>query len=334
MDLLVGGGINYYFDHPGGRYYDPIVYLQFSLAYKATARLTLDLSTSSAYESQPEFATALSSTRRLGNYFRSENNLSAHYQLSHRLSSITGYSLSALEYENPAASGHNRLEQAFSEQLRYLWMPTTTVSGQYRFSLNESQGAQGKSTTQSLIAGLEQSFSPRFKAGLRSGVQFRSGSGGQISPYVETSLQYELESQGRTASRQSADSTYIIWTNRYSIEESDQQQAAGRETFRTNLKLNYAITARISASLALIYSHGNNGTSNQMSSGSLGGSSTETTFDITPSVRYAITQHCAFNVGYRYTDVQNGLGAVALEPVQSVASYTRNRYFAGITISF
>src|SRR2546421_1881831 len=334
LDLLVGGGINYYFDHPGGRYYDPIVYLQFSLAYKVTARLTLDLSTSSAYESQPEFATALSSTRRLGNYFRSENNLSAHYQLSHRLSSVTGYSLSALEYESSAASGRNRLEQAFSEQLRYLWMPTTTVSGQYRFSLNESQGAQGKSTTQSLIAGLEQSFSPRFKAGLRSGVQFRSGSGGQTSPYVETSLTYQLESQARAVSRQSADSTYIIWTNRYSIEESDQQQAAGRETFRTNLKLNYAITARISASLALIYSHGDNGTSNQISSGSLGGSSTETTFDITPSIRYAITQRCSVNAGYRYTKVDRGSGAAALEPLQSVTSYTRNRYFAGITISF
>ena len=335
MDLLVGGGINYYFDHPGGRYYDPIVYLQFSLAYKVTARLTLDLSTSSAYESQPEFATALSSTRRLGNYFRSENNLSAHYQLSHRLSSITGYSLSALEYENPAASGHDRLEQAFSEQLRYLWMPTTTVSGEYRFSLNESQGAQGESTTQSLIAGLEQSFSPRFKAGLHSGVQFRSQNGGeQTSPFVETSLQYELGSQGRTAHGQSAASTYIIWTNRYSIEESDQQQAAGRETFRTNLKLNYAITARISASLALIYSHGDNGTSNQISSGSLGGSSTETTFDITPSIRYAITQRCAVNAGYRYTKVDRGSGATALDPLQSVASYTRNRYFAGITISF
>jgi len=335
MDLLVGGGINYYFDHPGGRYYDPIVYLEFSLAYKVTARLTLDLSTSSAYESQPEFATALTSTRRLGNYFRSENKLSAHYQLSPRWSSITGYSLSALEYENPAASGQDRLEQAFSERVRYLWMPTTTLSGEYRLSLNESQSAQGQSTTQSLIAGVEQSFSPRFKAGLHSGVQFRSGNGGgQTSPYVETSLTYQLESQARAVSRQSADSTYIIWTNRYSIEESDVQQSAGRETFRTNLKLNYAITARISASLALIYFHGDNGSSNQMSSRSLGGSSTETTLDITPSVRYAITQHCAFNVGYRYTDVQNGLGAIALEPVQSVASYTRNRYFAGITISF
>src|SRR6266480_1691880 len=226
-DLLTGGGINYYFDHPGGRDYDPIVYLNLSAAYKVTPRLTLNFSTSSAYLSQPELGTALSGINRLGNYFRSENRLSAHYRLSPRLSSVTGYELYALEYESPAASGHDRLEHAFSEQLRYLWMPTTTVSGEYRFSLNESQGAQGESTTQSLIAGLEQSFSPRFKAGLHSGVQFRSQNGGErTSPFVETSLQYELGSQGRTASRQSGSGTYIIWTTRYSIEESDLQRAA------------------------------------------------------------------------------------------------------------
>jgi len=343
MDLLTGGGINYYLDHPGGRSYDPFVFLEFSLAYKVSVRLTLNFSTSSAYESQPEFATALSSTRRLGNYFRSENNLSAHYQLSHRLSSVTGYSLSALEYASSAASGNDRLEQAFSEELRYLWMPTTTVSGAYRISLNESQGAQGESTTQSLILGLEQSFSPRLQAGLHSGVQFRSSgnnggssgnNGGQTSPYLETSLRYNLESLAKTSIRGSGASTYIIWTTRYSIEESDLQRASGRETFRTNLQLNYAMTARISASLALSYSNGDNATSNQISSRSLGGSSTETTFDITPSVRYAITQRCAVNVGYRYTDVSRGSGAAALEPFQSVGSYTRNRYFAGITLSF
>jgi opacity protein-like surface antigen len=248
---------------------------------------------------------------------------------------VTGYELSALEYESSAASGQDRLQQVFSEQLRYLWMPTTTVSGQYRFSINESQGAQGGSTTQSLIAGLEQSFSPRFNAGLHSGVQFRSQNGGErTSPYVEASLQYELGSQGTTASRQSGSSTYIIWTSRYSIEESDVQRAAGRETFRTNLKLNYAMTARISASLGLTYSDGDNEAGNQVSSGSLQGSSTQTTFDITPSVRYAITQRCAVNVGYRYTDVGRGSRSTALEPLQSVASYTRSRYFAGITYSF
>src|SRR5207245_6368130 len=167
---------------------------------------------------------------RLGNYFRSENHLSAHYKLSPRWSSVTSYDHSETEYESSAAAGHDRLQNAFSEQLRYLWLPTTTVSGEYRFSLNESQSAQGESTTQSLIAGLEQSFSPRFKAGLRSGVQFRSQNGGErTSPFVETSLTYQLESQVRAVSRQSADSTYIIWTNRYSIEEPDVQQSAGRE---------------------------------------------------------------------------------------------------------
>jgi hypothetical protein len=337
MDLLTGGGINYYFDHPGGRDYDPIVYLNLSVAYKVTPRLTLNFSTSSAYQSQPELGIALSANFRLGNYFRSQNRLSAHYKLSPRWSSVTGYDFSALEYESTAASGHNRREQAFSEQLRYLWMPTTTLSGQYRLSLNESQTAQGTSTTHSLIAGLEQSFSPEFKASLHTGVQFRlSENGGErISPYVEASLRYELGSQARTASRGSgAAGTYIIWTNRYSIEESDMQRAAGRETFRTNLKLNYAMTARISASLALIYSHGDNGANDQISSSSLGGSSTETTFDVTPSIRYAISQRYAINAGYRHTEVDRGSRAAALDPFQSVNSYSRNRYFAGVTISF
>jgi hypothetical protein len=334
IDLLTVGGINYYIDQPGGRSYDPFVSLELSLAYKVRPRLTLNFSTSSAYQSQPELATALSATRRLGNYFRSANRLSAHYQLSPRLSSVTGYSLDALEYESSAASGNDRLEQAFSQQLRYLWFPATTVSGDYRFSINQPQGAGAESTTQSLVAGLEQSFSPRLTAGLNSGVQFRSGNGGdQTSPYVETSLRYQLASQGIAASRQSA-TTYIIWTNRYSIEESDLQRAAGRETFRTNLNLNVAVTARISASLGLSYSHGDNQASNQISNGSFAGSSAETTFDITPSVHYAISQHCAVNVGYRYTNVARGSGVAALDPLQSFGSYTRNRYFAGITVSF
>ena len=143
MDLLTRGGIIYYFDHPGGLNYDPIVSLDFSLAYKVTLRLTLDFSTSSFYGAQPDLSTALSSTRRLGNYIRSENLLSAHYKLSPRLTSVTGFFLSALEYESSAASGSNRLEPAFSQQLRYLWQPTTTVSGAYRITLNEGQGDSG-----------------------------------------------------------------------------------------------------------------------------------------------------------------------------------------------
>ena len=336
VDLLTRGGIIYYFNHPGGLNYDPIVSLDLSLAYKVTLRLTLDFSTSSFYGAEPDYTTALSSTRRLGNYIRSENRLSAQYSLSPRLTSVTSLFLSVLEYENSAASGNNRLQPGFSQQLRYLWQPTTTVSGVYRVTVNDTQGGGGGSI-QSLVAGLEQTFSPRLQAGLHSGVQFRSG--GQTSPYVETSLRYDLAGQGgyglapvgRTLSRQPANGTYIAWTVRYSIEESDVQTSTGRETFRTNLLLNYAMTDRISAGLALSYSHGDNGTSNQ----NLGESSKETTFDITPSVSYTITQRCSVNVGYNYTDVSGRkTNSNPLNPLQSFGSYTRNRYFAGITYSF
>jgi len=169
---------------------------------------------------------------------------------------------------------------------------------------------------------------------LHSGVQFRSsGNNERTSPFLETSLTYDLASAGRTVSRQSEAGTYVIWTTRYSIEESDVQTAAGRQTFRTNLKLNYAMTARISASLGLTYSNGDNNASNQISSAP-GRSSAETTFDITPSLHYAITQRCSVNVGYRHTDVSRGSRAAALDSLQSFNSYTRNRYFAGITVSF
>src|SRR5438067_5082030 len=337
MDLLTGGGINYYFDHPGGRDYDPIVYLQFSLADKVGPRLTIDLSTTLAYQSQPEFGAELGANRFLGNYFRTDDKLGAHYRLSPRWSSVTRYFLSAVEYENSAASVHDRLQHTFSEQLRYLWRPTTTLSGEYRVALNESQAAEGESTTQSLIVGAEESFSPRLRASLRSGVQFRlSGNNGQrFSPYVESSLEYELGSQGTTRTKGTgATTTYIIWTGRYSIEESDLQNASGRQTFRTSLRLNYAITVRISASLALIYFHGDNKAGNQISNRSLVNSAGQNTLDITPSIRYAITQRCSLTAGYRFTDVDRGPGSAALDPLQSVASYTRNRYYAGITLSF
>jgi len=157
---------------------------------------------------------------------------------------------------------------------------------------------------------------------------------------VEASLRYELAGQGafglgqtgRTFGPQSGNSTFIAWPTLYSLEECDVQNRTGRETFRTNLVFNYAMTERISAGLALSYSHGDNGTNNQTNR-ALGGSSTETTFYITPSVRYAITQRCAVSVGYNYTDVSGGSNSTASNPLRFKA-YTRNRYFAGITYSF
>jgi hypothetical protein len=80
MDLIAGAGITYYFAHPGGRDFDPNVYLSLSLAYKASERLTFDVTVFAAYQAQPDLTSALSANRRLGNFFRSRDNISAHYR--------------------------------------------------------------------------------------------------------------------------------------------------------------------------------------------------------------------------------------------------------------
>jgi hypothetical protein len=105
----------------------------------------------------------------------------------------------------------------------------------------------------------------------------------------------------------------VIWTNSYSIEESNTVGVSSAAAFRTGLTLNYGLTRRLSGNLALFYVYGGNqsgGTS----------SSSGNTIDISPSLRYLITRRLSANVGYHYTSVSG--------------SSSQNNYFAGLSFSF
>lgn len=310
ISLASGTGITYYFENPR---YDPNLYLRFSIGYKLTPRFTLNLSSFTSYQAQPDLSTDLSANRRLGNFFRSTDGLSASYQLTPRLSTVTNYKFAALEYDSAAGAFQNRLQHTFGEELRFLLLPTTTISGQYRFGIIDFDVGSRDATTQVLLAGVDQTFSPRLNASVHAGVQTRSSDDGRdrTSPHLESTLHYDFGA-----------SNSISWTNRYSIEESDVPGASGRTTFRTGLNLKFALTARILGSLTLNYSHGDNqrgGTSSR------GAGRTENSFDIAPSARYAITRNLGVNVGYRYSQ---------LDSDSVLRSYTRNRYFAGLNLTF
>src|SRR4029077_8466740 len=142
-----------------------------------------------------------------------------------------------------------------------------------------------------LTAGLDQTFGPQLTGTFQGGLQLRSG---QTSPYFDVGLHYS----SRSAS--------VSWTNRYSIEESGTGAGSGRETFRTNLLLNYRVTARISANLIVSYQHGTGaqGADIGFNGGVAGGA--ENVFDIGPGVRYAITPSLAVNAGYHHTELDRG----------------------------
>jgi hypothetical protein len=324
IDLTVGAGITYYFEHPGGRDYDPDIYLRLFLAYKASERLTLDVLAFAAYQAQPDVTSELSANRRLGNFFRSRDTISAHYRWTPRFSTITSYTFSALEYENSTASSGNRLENQLGEEVRYLLFPTTTATAKYRIGITDYQTTGRNPINQTLTAGLDQTFGPHLMGIFQGGVQLRSG---QTSPYIEAGLHYSFES-GITRSEPG---TYVVWTNRYSIEESGTGVGSGRETFRTNLLLNYKITARISANLSVSYLHGTGaqGADTELSGRPVGGA--ENVFDVSPGIRYAITPSLAVNAGYRHTELDRGsTSAIGSQ----LLSYSRNRYFAGLTFTF
>ena len=317
MDLIAGAGITYYFDHPSGRDYDPNVYLRLSLVYKASERLTFDVSAFATYQAQPDVTSALSANRRLGNFFRSLDTISAHYRWTPRFSTTTTYNFSAIEYQNSTASSRDRSENQLGEEVRYLFFPTTTVTAGYRIGITDYQTTGHNPISQTLTAGLDQTFGPHLTGTFRGGLQLRSG---QTSPYIDAGLHYLFGSR-----------THLIWTNRYSIEESGTGAGSGRETFRTNLLLNYRVTARISANLAVSYQNGTGaqGADTGFNGGVAGGA--ENVFDVSAGVRYAITPSLVVNAGYRYTELDRGsTSAIASQ----LLGYTRNRYFAGLTFTF
>jgi opacity protein-like surface antigen len=325
-DLIVGAGITYYFEHPGGRDYDPNVYLRLALVYKASERLTFDLWGFAAYQAQPDITSVLSANRRLGNFFRTEDNISAHYRWTPRVSTTTSYTFSALEYQNSSSSARDRLQNELGEELRYLLFPTTTATAGYRIGVTDYQNTGRNRLNQIFSAGFDQTFGPHLSGTFRGGLQLRSD---QTQPYLEAGLNYSFEPGIRPEIR-SGTGTYVIWTNRYSIEESGTGAGSGRETFRTNLLLNYRVTERLSANLAVSYQHGT-GTQGDDIGLNGGGGGTENVFDVSSGVRYAITPSLSVNAGYRYTELDRGsTSAIASQ----LLSYTRNRYYAGLTYTF
>ncbi len=302
VSLTTGGGVTYYFDQPAAGY-NPTGYLGLSLTHKPSERMTLSLSVFASYQSQPDLSTNLGSNQQLGSFIHSTDTISLAYSWTPRFSTVTSYTLDLLNYFSSAGSLQNRMEHTFGEQFRYLLWPTTAGVAEYRYKIIDYESAPLDSTTHFLLAGLDHTFTPRLNGTFRGGVELRSSesNGFQAGPYFQSALTYILHNG------------FVIWTNSYSIEESDTVGVSSAPAFRTGLTLNYGLTRRLSGNLALFYVSGGNqsgGTS----------SSSGNTIDISPSLRYLITRRLSANAGYHHT---SGSG-----------SSSQNNYFAGLSFSF
>ncbi|MCA1658910.1 MAG: outer membrane beta-barrel protein, partial [Verrucomicrobiaceae bacterium] len=103
----------------------------------------------------------------------------------------------------------------------------------------------------------------------------------------------------------------------------DVASARSRTTFRTGLQARHNITSRIAIGAGIYYQHDENEGINSNIFNISGFD--EDSFDAALSVRYAVTRYFGLEAGYNHTEVWSDI---------FLREYTRNRYFAGVNLTF
>lgn len=315
FDLSTGGGVTYYFDNVVNGDYDTNAYLSFSLAHKASARLTLSAVAYAAYQEEPDFTLALGLNRRSGNYFYTRDKFTVAYLWTPRFSTATSYTIGAVRYDsNAIALFEDRIENTFGNEFRFLLVPTTTVVGEYRFEIVSYDNINRDSTTHFALAGFDHNFSSRLDISFRGGAEFRDydNFGNRTDPYFEATANYALGKE-----------TSVAWTNRYAIEEPDVLLNPSRTAFRTGLRAKHNFSTRITGLLGAYYEHDEYDPINSPPIVSSGFN--EDTFDIAITLRYALNRYFGIEGGYTHTEVFSDV---------FLREYSRNRYFAGLNLTF
>ncbi len=321
--------LNYY---PGSNRspFDPDLGVKLSVQHAVSERLTLTGDVEAKYKIDPDFDIEGSSNQRRGNYFYNRDQISATYRWLPRISTITSYSFDTLQYQEttPGSIG-DRYQHRLSQNLRFLLLPTVSLTGTYSLSL-VSYDVEGRdSITQSILAGVTSSIGPHLEASLAVGGQFRSAdqpgtenSNFSASPTANANLTYTL-----------GEKTSLMWDARYGFVESavgtgssgpaTSSGTRGRTSFTTGLRLNYELTARIGTSIA---AHYRTYASDEVNGAPVDEFATsQNAFDLSLNVHYKINESILTFAEWKYTNVASD---------QTSGSYSRNRYSLGLTITF
>ncbi len=317
--LQSGTGFTYFPDLTSNRY-DPNLFLNLSVTHQVNLRATLTAAVSVSYRSEPDFSNTLSLDRRMGNYFSTSDSLSLSYQWLPRISTATSYSLGTVLYDDTSvADTHNRVDQSFSQSIRFLYLPVTTLVVDYGLSASLYNGGLDRnSLNQTLLVGFDHTVSPKLQGFLRGGIEFRTTDNSVLqnndglNPHFEGGLTYSLTGK-----------TTLSWNASYGTQESYVPLSSASLTFSTGLVASHVFTPRISANLACYYRHNNNG-GVEIFPG-IDTSFNEDSLDLSLGLSYSINRFLSATAGYSHTEVQSDLPD---------RSYSRNSYSGGLSIHF
>ncbi len=276
-------------------------------------RLTISDSFYLAYETEPDFLIGASINRRTSQYTYGYNNLAVSYAWARRFSTVTGYTLTGISYDDEVNSSQDHLEHIFSQQFRYSVSRMTTGTVDYRYKMTDyDNNTDAESTSHYLLAGIDHSFSPLLAGSLRVGAEIRDYDGpisDETRPYLEGSLNYRA-----------GKNTMIRWYHFLGADDSDYAGFQSSYSYKTGVSMQHQLTERLAGNLALHYL-------NQQFEDSPYDvpDQTDNTFAGSAGVDYRLWRNIGLNATYWYTNTDSD---------NEFRTYERHRISLGLTATF
>lgn len=310
MVIGASGGVFYYFDQVPER--DDTLYngrLSFYVSHAVSERLRITNNAYVAYEIEPDYVIGESLSRRSDQYFYAYENLSVAYDLTDRITSTTGGSVSYITYEdNGVSTTEDRITYGVSENIRYALDENLGLNATYRFSYTDYESGS-TTTSHKALVGLDYALDEQTTAVFRAGAEFRLSDdyGDSTRPYFEGAL-----------TRNVTDVLTFSWLHRLGFEDSELQQGVtnSRYAYRTSMSVMYQMTEKLSLSTSGVYSYAD-----------LDGpaSRTDHIYSASVGLRYALTRALNLGVGYSFNMVDSD---------SEFREYDRHRVNASVSASF
>jgi hypothetical protein len=299
----------YYLDAPEGvDEFQQSASVNFALRHRVNPRLTITDNLYFAYEYEPNYQIGTSVARRTQPYIYGYNSLNVAYAWTKRFSTVTGYTLSGIDYDSDSDTGENYISNLFTQDFRYAFTKLTTGVLTYRYGMTEYDNGFGDYTSQYFLAGVDHSFSRRTTGSFRAGAEMRDrdNGGSDTNPYAEASFSHSIAKQ-----------TYVRWYGRYGFEDADVGNYEDRTSFRTGVSVQQRFTNRLAGNLGAnyvfdSYKGGNPETDDNVIEVSLG-------------LDYNVYKNLVLNTGYSFTTTTSDVAA---------REYDRHILSLGMTAKF
>lgn len=299
----------YYLDAPEGvDEFQNSASINFAMRHRATPRLTISDNLYFAYEYEPNYQIGTSVARRTQPYIYGYNNLNVAYAWTKRFSTVTGYTISGISYDDDSEAGEDYFSHLFSQDFRYAFTRQTTGVLTYRYGISEYDNGFGDYTSQYFLAGVDHSFSRRTVGSFRAGAEIRDrdNGGSSTNPYAEASFSHSIAKQ-----------TYVRWYGRYGFEDADIGNTTERTSLRTGVSVQQRFTNRLAGNLGANYIF------DQFEGG--GTDFDDNIIEVSVGLDYSVYKNLVLNTGYSFTTTSSD---------EANREYDRHILSLGLTAKF